>query len=108
MRIRIRYVDKQERVRTAAVRFRASYSSDGKWHSWVPGDHEATYQALLDAKTPEDVVALLNASWLSISCDACERDVEPAVELRSHSEDEYGPCTYCRECLSKALALFPE
>lgn len=37
--------------------------------------------------------------------DACEftYGVEVA-ELRSHSEDEYGPEYYCRECLLGALA----
>lgn len=39
-----------------------------------------------------------------IACDNCHDEVEYVAELGSHSDDEYGPCSYCAACLSQALA----
>lgn len=51
----------------------------------------------------QDTRARFNADLRD--CDECGTYVNDGIELRSHAEDEYGPCFYCRTCIENAAAM---
>lgn len=58
---------------------------------------------------PADVDRILgHRRQTMVRCDGCGDEADQGVDLTSHSDDEYGPCTYCRECLLDALALLED
>jgi hypothetical protein len=47
--------------------------------------------------------AIGSTSWTHMHCDGCkDRWCGTVVSMPSHSDGEYGPCHYCRECLTEA------
>ena len=97
-------------ARTAAARWRDHYGD--RLEELIRGrsDTFGEVAAKLDEFGPDpdpDAVdlALGNGSATRVTCDSCGEALERGVLLGSHSQDEYGPCTYCRACLVEGLRL---
>jgi hypothetical protein len=108
-------VTRESLAATAAERFRSAYQRDGHWpldasHGpYLRGRrYEDIYADLARARTVEEVERVLprELGWTRVACDNCDQDVEAAVQVGSHSDEEYGPCHYCRPCLELALGAF--
>jgi len=101
-------VTRQSKANAAADRWREAMKSP-YWGS-AYADHVrrnaeklAALEALGYPANPDDVERLW-PGYLAETCDGCREVSETVVLLRSHSEDEYGPCRYCRRCITMAMA----
>lgn len=62
----------------------------------------------LDNCSSEDMDSILgNSSWTRMKCDECGRKVEAFVTLGEEPDYESSTASICKECLTKALSLFP-
>lgn len=109
-------VTRAMRAKEAADEFKARYCSEGQWSQmpfsgrYLHGKPEDVYRALLAADGDLEAVERIlppETGWTRRDCDNCDQDIDALVEIGSHSDDEYGPCYYCRDCVAAALEVFP-
>lgn len=99
---------KREVIQGVPERWKQQYFGLDGWRSTRADNREDTYHALkaldLASCTEADIEAVIgNRSWTRLECDGCEREVDKICFLRSHSQNEYGSCSYCKDCLAGAL-----
>jgi hypothetical protein len=108
-------VTRESLAATAAERWHQQYLRDGVRPLYVSRGpylkgrrYEDIYADLARARTIEEVERVLprELGWTRVTCDNCDQDVEAVVQIGSHSNEEYGPCSYCRPCLELALGVF--
>ena len=97
---------KREVIQRVPESWKHQYCVNGSWRH--DDGRDETYRALkaldLDSCSESDIEAVIgNGSWTRLECDGCEREVDKICFLRSHSQNEYGSCSYCKDCLSGAL-----
>lgn len=81
------------------------------WKAQYPNSKQDIHAALLaldlNTATEDDVFKVIgNDSWTKIDCFHCKAFIDEAVFLKTTYE--YGPTSFCKDCIQKALKLFPE
>jgi predicted nucleic-acid-binding Zn-ribbon protein len=107
---------KQDLIDSVARRWKDQYCDryDGKWASKYFNDNssrEIEYEKLLKAKTEKEIIEIIeNNSWTKNSCVSCgyASDHDTVVFLGENDEYASELRPYCKECLTKALAVFEE
>lgn len=103
----MKIVTRQQLTNGAVDRWREQYfTCRGEWYDDRKQTIWEKLKALGSSPDPADVDRVIgNGSWTRITCDNCGRYPEIAIEMGSHSDDEYGPCNYCRKCVDEAISM---
>lgn len=104
----------QTRANEAAEKFKKTYfntSGSNVWNKvyFGTGNSEDTYKQLValgEHPDPEDVIKVLNASWIVIHCDGCGKSKPEVVIVGEPANWESATARLCEECAREALALF--
>lgn len=89
-----------------AERWHQTYFVDGKWRYDRDTDR-LTYEKLLalgPTPTPDEVVAIVDESWVRIRCTSCQLEVEQAWMLQTDEYLEH----ICEACITLAASEFKE
>ena len=99
-------ITKRSVIKDVIVRFQAQYSEETR----VSFEFNPAYcikqleELNLDTCTEEEVIDILNSSWLNIECSVCEEDSKEALVVNPN--DDYHSTTICRRCIEKMQLLY--
>lgn len=109
-----RLITRRAVIKSTPARWRKQYFHNGSWGTvcgrGLTESAEVIYKELMSLSldtVKRSVVdkVIGNTSWTEITCAACRRDAEAAVEVGEAPDYESNTAVLCARCLDRAVTL---